>query len=143
MFVYRSVGDRAYPEQQLQLEKLCLWGHERWKVLLALDQCRHLADWVAVVACHGACQAGNDLPAGRCDDPGVDGASVLWSAAACCGCLSWQSQLTVAVDAIVEVDAMAAEAVAAAAVVQALGVWLLSLRVLGLQCWGWEPCHRD
>lgn len=135
---YPSVGNRAYPEQQLQLEKLAPLVHERRKLLLALDRCRHLADKVAV-ACHDACQAETGLPAGRCVDPGVDGASVLWNVAACCGCLSWQSVLVVAVDALVEVDAIAAEAAAAAdAGVQPLGVW-----VLGLQCWGWVPCRRD
>ena len=144
------MGNGAYPEQQLQLERLAPQVHERWTLLLAVDQCRHLAEQVAV-ACHDACQAESDLPAGRCDGPGVAGASVLWNAAACRGCLSWQSALVVAVDAVVDGDAIAAETVAAAAVaaagaavaVQARGVWLLSLWVLGLQCWGEEPCRRD
>lgn len=107
----------------------------------AWDQCRHLAEKVAVV-CHYACQVDCDPSAGGHVDWAVAGAPVRWDAAVGCRCSSWQSQLVEAVYAGVEAFAIAAVA-AAEAVVQQLEVWLLCLWVLELQCWAEEPCHRD
>lgn len=124
----------SYLERQLQLERPGPQVLLRWRLMWAWDQCKHLAEKVAVV-CHDACQAECDLFAGGDVDWAVAAATVHWDAAVCCRCSSWQSQPVEAVDAGVEAFAIAAVA-AAEAVVQQLEVWPMCQRVLELQCWG-------